>query len=384
MENQMLVLILVSLGAFLVPFAVPFFKLPVAVGELLYGVFLAYLFARLGVGGEALLPLEVLAFLGFSLLMFLAGLEIDWNKLETLNRREKLVILAVVATDFLLAALWVKLLNLSGEWILILGALGIGLMLSVVKELELPERFTQAVLITGSLGEVATLLGLTGYDLYLAFGLSKEFVFHTLLVGLFGLFFLLLLKLIKLLIWYFPDKFAALVVEENKAAVDVRASFALMLTFMAFAYLVHVEPILGAFIAGTLFGFIFREKESIEHKLSALGYGFLIPFFFIQVGLSFDPRYLLSEEPLKLALLLWGLLFSVKLLSSLWFFLLGFKPREVLLASFLFSFPFTVLIAVGKILYEKGVWGSGELVSVILLTVLTSVAFPFLAKTFRG
>ncbi len=381
MEQTLSVLILVTLGVFLIPFIAPLLRLPVAVGELLYGIGLLYLSYKgiLNIDLSAERYIEFLSFLGFSLLMFLAGLEIDWNKLETLKGREKGVILLVVLTDFIVAALLVRLLHFSPQVVLLLGAMGIGLTLSVLREIELSPYLAQIVLITGSLGEVLTLLGLTIYDLYLSFGLGWDFYLHLLLIALFGLFFLFLLKLLKLLVWYYPKEVAALVVEETKAAVDIRTSLALMLLFMAFSSLVHIEPILGAFIAGTLLGFIFREKGQFEERLAALGYGFLIPFFFVQVGLSFDLSTL-SPLFLKLTLLLAVALFAVKLGASLWLKLLGFSFKEVLLAALLFSFPFTVLIAVGKILHAKGVWSSTDFGVVVLLTIVSSILFPFAVK----
>ena len=192
MENTLSSLILVTLGVFLIPFLSPFLRIPVAVGELLYGMALAPLADRI----DAEL-INFLAFLGFALLMFLAGLEIDWNQLETLRRKEKLVIVLVVATNFLLALLAVKLLKLSPEAVLLLGAMGIGLMLSVLRELELSPYFKQVVLITGSLGEVVTLLGLTLYDLYLTFGWGFSFYLHLFLIALFGIFFVFLLKVLN-------------------------------------------------------------------------------------------------------------------------------------------------------------------------------------------
>ena len=379
METQLLVLILITLGVFVIPFLAPLLRLPVAVGELLYGMVLLYTFERFRIGEEAFVYIDFLAFLGFSLLMFLAGLEIDWNRLETLKPKEKFVITLVVVTNFLLSLLAVKLLNFPPSVGLLLSSMGIGLMLTVLRELDLPPYFVQIVLITGSLGEVSTLLLLTVYDLYLSFHLGVSFYIHLALIGFFGLIFVFLLKLLKLLVWYFPERFAALVVEETKAAVDIRASFALMLLFMAFTSLIHVEPILGAFIAGTLLGFIFRDKEHFEGRLSAFGYGFLIPFFFIQVGLSFDFSAL-SPLFVSLTLLLTFGIFAVKLLSSLWLKLLGFSLKEVFAAALLFSFPFTVLIAVGKILHEKGIWNSTDFGTVILLTILSSVIFPLLVK----
>ncbi len=379
METQLLSLILIILGVFVIPFIVPFFRLPVAVGELLYGIVLLVLFQHLHLDKDALLYIDFLSFLGFSLLMFLAGLEIDWNKLETLSRKEKIVIFLLLGTNLLISTLLVVKFHFSFEVGLLLSSMGIGLMLSVLRELELPKNFIQIVLIAGSLGEVSTLFMLTLYDLYLSFGLGISLWVHLLLIGIFGIAFVFLLKLMKLLVWLFPEKIASLVLEETKAAVDIRASFALMLLFMAFTSAIHIEPILGAFIAGTLLGFIFREKEHFEERLSAFGYGFLIPFFFIHVGLSFDFSAI-SPLFLKMTLILVLGIFLVKLLSSLWLKILGFSLREIILAALLFSFPFTVLIAIGKIFYEKGIWGSTDFGVVILLTILSSVIYPFLVK----
>lgn len=382
MEKHILTLIFITLGIFVIPFIAPIVRLPVAVGELIYGVFLFYFLKKIHLFEETFQLIDFLSFLGFSLLMFLAGLEIDWNKLEVLERKEKVVISAVVVSNFLISFLVALALNLPLETVLLFGSLGIGLMLSVVREMEIPPKVLQTILITGSLGEITTLLGLTLYDLYLSFGFGKKFFTYIGLIVLFGVFFVFLLKFLKLLVWYFPEKIAALIEGENKAAVDIRAIFALMLTFMAFTSILHIEPILGAFIAGVLFGFIFREKESVEHKLTAFGYGFLIPFFFIQVGFSFQPSYLTDVAILKTAFLFLVILFGVKLVSSLWLFFLGFSLRQVIMSAFLFSFPFTILIAVAKILYEKGVWNDFQLASTILLTVISAIIFPPFSKVF--
>jgi len=381
METQLATLISIILGVFLIPFVAPLFRLPVAVVELLYGIFLLVVFNYFNIDKSSLSHIDFLAFLGFSILMFLAGLEIDWNKLETLSRKEKFVIFLLLTTNLLSSILIVVSLHFPLEVGLLFSAMGIGLMLSILRELSLPKNFTQIVLIAGSLGEILTLLILTIYDLYLSFGFGKSFYIHLILIGFFGLAFVLLLKFIKLLVWYFPEKVASLVLEESKAAVDIRASFALMLLFMVFTSYIHIEPILGAFIAGTLLGFIFREKEHFEERIAAFGYGFLIPFFFIHVGLSFDFSAL-SPLFLKMTLFLTFGLVLVKFVSSLWLKLLGFSIREIVLASLLFSFPFTVLVAIGKILYEKGVWTSTDFGVVILLTILSSIIYPLLVKFF--
>ncbi len=379
METNIVYLIFITLGVFIVPFISPLVRLPVAVGELLFGAVLALLLKG-ELAGEDLHILGFLSFLGFSLLMFIAGLEIDWNKLEELSSREKLTIGGVVITNFVAAGVLTFLLRLPPEFVLILGAFGIGLMVTVLQELKIDPKLRQILVITGSVGEIVTLLLLTGYDIFLTFGFSKSLFLHLGLIALFGTFFVLLLKVLKFLVWLYPNELASLVRSENRAAIDIRASFALMLLFMSFTSLVHIEPILGAFIAGTLLGFVFRDRKPLEEKLAAFGYGFLIPFFFVQVGFEFDLHSLGDLKLLKTAAVFGVLLFLVKFVSSLWFKVLGFRFRDILLGAFLFSFPFTILIALGKILYEKGIWKEELFTFTILLTVLTAVVYPFFIK----
>jgi Kef-type K+ transport system membrane component KefB len=379
METNIVYLIFITLGVFIVPFISPLVRLPVAVGELLFGAVLA-LFLKGKLTGEDLQILGFLSFLGFSLLMFIAGLEIDWNKLEDLSPREKLTIGGVVITNFVAAGVLTFSLRLPPEFVLILGAFGIGLMITVLQELKIDPKLRQILVITGSVGEIMTLLLLTGYDIFLTFGLSKSLFLHLGLIALFGTLFVLLLKILKFLVWLYPRELASLVRSENKAAIDIRASFALMLLFMSFTSLVHIEPILGAFIAGTLLGFVFRDRKPLEEKLAAFGYGFLIPFFFVQVGFEFDLHSLDDLKLLKTAAVFGVLLFLVKFVSSLWFKVLGFRFKDILLGAFLFSFPFTILIALGKILYEKGIWKEELFTFTVLLTVLTGVVYPFFIK----
>ena len=44
----------------------------------------------------------------------------------------------------------------------------------------------------------------------------------------------------------------------------------------------------GAFIAGTGFALVFRNRGTLGQQLSGFSYGFLIPIFFINVGIHFD------------------------------------------------------------------------------------------------
>jgi Kef-type K+ transport system membrane component KefB len=374
-------LVFISVGIFIIPLIAPFFRIPTAVGELLFGILIGWLISFFNLSMEIYTILKFLSFIGFALLMFLAGLEIDWNLIEELKFKEKIIIFLVVLTNFFAAWLYSKIFKLSFSSALLLASMGIGLMLVVLKELNLPRDFSQKILITGSVGEVLTLLILTFYDLHLSYGTSKIFIIKTLIILVVFFSFYFFLKLVRLLVWYFPQKFAFLLEEDNKNALDVRASFAFMLLFIVIFNYLHIEPILGAFIAGTIFGYVFREKETLEKKLSTIGYGFIIPFFFLQVGTLFNINQILENPTfIKIALQLAVGIIVIKLISSFWYYFLGFSFFQIIQAGLLFSFPFTMLIAIGKILYEKGVFSQVDFSIDIILTLLTSFLFPFFLK----
>ena len=78
----------------------------------------------------------------------------------------------------------------------------------------------------------------------------------------------------------------------------MRIAVLLMVGFVALAEHVGLETILGAFIAGALLNAL--DKDTATHpnfrlKLEAVGYGFVIPVFFVTSGLRFDLQALLES-----------------------------------------------------------------------------------------
>ena len=72
----------------------------------------------------------------------------------------------------------------------------------------------------------------------------------------------------------------------------------LLVGFVALAAKLGLETILGAFLAGAVVGLVDRDITSHPHfrtKLEALGYGFLIPVFFVASGLRLDLDGLIAE-----------------------------------------------------------------------------------------
>jgi Kef-type K+ transport system membrane component KefB len=161
----------------------------------------------------------------------------------------------------------------------------------------------------------------------------------------------------------------------------VRASLALMLAFVAVASLLGVETILGAFLAGALFSFVFREKEAVEHKLSSLGFGFFIPIFFIDVGMSFDLSGLFGGEVWRQLGFVAGASLVAKVVPCLLLLAAGLRFREALGSGVLLAAPLTLLVAESRIGLEIGAIDSTMSLTIVLFAVLGGIVFP---TAFRG
>ena len=91
--------------------------------------------------------------------------------------------------------------------------------------------------------------------------------------------------------------------------IGTRAVFTLIIVLVGLSETVGAENILGAFLAGVLVSLLSPNQELI-HKLDSFGYGFLIPIFFVMIGVELDIWSLFGDKKLLLLipLLLIGLL----------------------------------------------------------------------------
>ncbi len=86
--------------------------------------------------------------------------------------------------------------------------------------------------------------------------------------------------------------------QDTTAEIRVRAAVVLLLAFVALAERFGLESILGAFLAGGVVGLVDRDSSShprFRTKLEAIGYGFVIPVFFVTSGMRLDLGALLAS-----------------------------------------------------------------------------------------
>jgi Kef-type K+ transport system membrane component KefB len=105
-----------------------------------------------------------------------------------------------------------------------------------------------------------------------------------------------------------PPKVVALLRRHlhSSAQLPVRVAVLLVLLLVFLAYKLGLDVLLGAFAAGIVVRLFTTGEDSkvIESKLAAIGFGFLIPIFFIVSGTHFDLHIFLTRPSTLLRLLL--------------------------------------------------------------------------------
>jgi Kef-type K+ transport system membrane component KefB len=205
--------------------------------------------------------------------------------------------------------------------------------------------------IAGVLGEIISIAALTIFDAASTTGFNLELVIKIAYLLLFIVVIYILYKMLHLLFWWFPELKGILVPKADTSSQDIRLAMSLFFILIAVMLSLDLELALGAFIAGIAISAFFHQEKALEEKMSSLGFGFLVPLFFIHVGASFDINALPLEGVVSGALLITVLMLVSRVLAAV--ILKGISgSRDALLVALSLSMPLTLLIAVATIGYE--------------------------------
>ena len=151
---------------------------------------------------------------------------------------------------------------------------------------------------------------------------------------------------------------------------------ALLFVFVGLSTLLQVEAILGAFLAGAVFTFVFRDPGQLHEQLNGFSFGFFIPVFFINVGIEFPLSELADGQVLSQALTLIGVAFAIKIIPSLFLMLNRFTLRDSLAAGVLLAGQLSVIIALADLGLDLGLLSSGLRAGAIMLVAVSAVVSP--------
>jgi Kef-type K+ transport system membrane component KefB len=309
--------------------------------------------------------------------MFHAGMEIDFSALlrQTAGQlASQLLLFGVTLTLSFLAALFLK----RGIFMaLVLSTTSLGLVMPTLREVGIQRTpFGQTILIAASLADFLTLLGITFFILWRQHGIDWHFFSPLPLIAGFGI----ILWAGRLWAWWNPERAGYLLGARDSEELGVRLSLALLFLFVAISELVHIEPVLGAFMGGCVISFVFRERGHLESKLSAVGFGFLIPIFFINVGAQFNLAGILRPGQLSFTTKLLILALLVKIVPALFLALRRLSLKEGMKAGIILSSRLSLIVAAAAIGLKEGLITGETKDSIVLLAVLTCLLGPTVFK----
>jgi Kef-type K+ transport system membrane component KefB len=293
--DNLLIVVAVAFAAPLLLGFFPMVKLPSVVLEILAGIVIGPSVLGIVEVDEAI---EVIAVIGLAFLLFLAGLEIEFDKLRGQVLRLTMMGFAISFVIALLVALLLKGTGLIETPLLvaiILCATSLGVLIPVLKDAgEISSTFGQLIVAAGTIADF-------GAVILLSIFFSGE--------GGIGSTLLLIGSLVALAVVVFIAVKTAerssvirrdlVRLQDTTAQIRVRGAVVLLVGFAAIADSLGLETILGAFMAGAILSLLDRDEEmthpEFRRKLEAVGFGIFIPVFFVTSGVNYDLDALLSS-----------------------------------------------------------------------------------------
>ncbi len=366
---------------------VPGRLVPIIVAEILLGVMLG----QSGVG--VILPnesLDVLGRLGFAMLMFVSGIEID---LDILVRRAPGADKAGPARPLAWSVgivLGTFALSVAGAWAIwgatrplahvlflavVLSTTSVGILVPTLKERGLTAvPFGQILLAVGILADFLTMLSVSVLSVWITGGSVASGVLPILFVVLVTGVGMIIVRLGR------ATRARALAgrLDTPTGRVPLRAAFALVFALAFLAEVLGAELVLAAFLAGIIVGRLVPRGATIRAQIDALGFGFLIPMFFFSVGVGFDLPALLSSAATVAALPALIVVAYVNKIVPVIPLRRYFGWNDVVGGGLLLSARLSLIIAAAAIGLRIGVLDPALNAAMILLAVFTSIVSPTL------
>ena len=382
-------ILIISILAFTTPILIASFKrvkIPYVVGEILVGLIVGKSFLNLVHDDSWVL---FLSNLGLAYLMFISGLEIDFSQFKTkagFNKNKKKLSLSVVM--FLVSlpiSFGISLILFKFHYIhnvlfftFLLPATAPGLLVPMFKQRGLLDSdFGQTLLIFSLICEFICLIAITLISSVMSGGISyKSFLFIVVIIAAALLYFFG--KWIKNRRRFSIGNFRGL-------HMEVRASFAVTIILVAVSHAVGVEIAFGSFIAGIVFSVISgHSREDLIDKVDIIGYGFLVPTFFIEVGVNIDIKNIFQNPTLLLLIpVILFIFFIVKFIPSL-LLTRSFGLKKAVSSSFILSTQLSLMIVGLNIAQSFAIIDDASFSVFVFSIILSCLLLPVLfEKTFR-
>jgi len=353
---------------------------PVVVLELLLGIVVGPQMLGLAHADDFI---DFFSSLGLGMLFFFAGYEIDFERI----RGEPLRLAAFGwAISLVLAYAIGGLLALAGIVLSLLytgsaiATTAIGTLIPILRDAdELRTRFGTYMLGAGAMGEFGPILLIT-----IVFSTKGAAENAAILVAFIALAVLAGVIAVRSLGrgWNLLERTL-----ETSSQLAIRATVVIVFALAALASSLGLDLLLGGFVAGIITRLALRghEVEVLESKLTAVGYGFLIPFFFVASGVAVNLSAL-TDDPiqfLKVPLFL-ALFLLVRGAPALLLYRKVLDARERAALALFSATELPLVVAITTIAVADHHMRSSTAASLILAAICSTAIYPILGLRLRA
>jgi Kef-type K+ transport system membrane component KefB len=374
----LVIVVFAALAALIVTVLAPRLTLPVVVVELLLGI---------AIGPEVAGLAEVDPFtnffgnLGLGMLFFFAGYEIDFEQIRGRPLALGLLGWAIsLALAFgvggMLAAAGVILsLVYTGS---AMATTAIGTLIPILRDAgETRTRFATYLLALGAVGEFGPILLVT-----LVLSGSHPLGEALILIAFVALAVVTGVFAIRSVGRGWPLLERSF---EASSQLAIRLAVVLVFALVALATELGLDLLLGGFVAGlitrqALHG---RELSIFESKITAVGYGFLIPFFFITSGMKFNIDALGSASAIAKLPLFVALFLVVRGTPALLLYRGLLAARDRVALAFYASTQLPLVVAITTLATETGHMRTSTSAALVGAAIISTLAFPLVGMRLR-
>ena len=340
--------------------------------------------------------------LGLMFLMALAGMEADFKLIK--SARNPVIALSILTFLFPAVAGYLVYRHFNEEdlpgkllYASLFASHSVGIVFPVIRELKLTKtKFGASVLISTVITDIASIILLavsvqlfrrTNNISHMIVGKSLSIFDHldsSLLGNQFIPVFLVITIIYLVLTVFFTNWLGKKLLKVFQPGEDMLITIILFVILVAVVIgeLFGINLVVGAFIAGLGLSRIVKEQDMLLfRRFESIGYGFLIPFLFVSIGMKCDFR--VFTQPGNVSIVLLTVIFLVLSKIGSGFIAMritGFSNASGLAAGLMTVPQLSATLAAAAIGKDIGILSDSFFNAIIILSLVTTLPIPTLVR----
>jgi len=372
------IVLVAALAAITVAVVPKRFAPPVVVLELMAGILIGPHVFGFAHSGDFI---EFFSNLGLGMLFFFAGYEIDFQRIKGAP-------LELGAWGWLLSVGLAFGIGgiLAGLGIIVsflytgaaMATTAIGTLIPILRDNgELKTRFGTYLLAAGGAGEFGPILLVT-----LFFSTESPLREGAILIAFVALALAVALLSVRLAWRGWPALERTF---EASSQLAVRVTVVLVFGLVLLASNLGLDVLLGGFVAGLITRTALKGHELavFESKLTAVGFGFFVPFFFVTSGIEFDLAALGSAAALGKLAMFFALFLVVRGVPALLLYRNVLSVRDRAALAFYSATELPLVVAITTIAIDADKMRPSTAAGLVGAAMLSTLVYPFVAMALR-